>query len=511
MLLARERMKHFLVSLLRPIGVSREEGLEPTARNSARLPRTPRFVTVLLLAAVMTILVHPEVRMSLRSIASAYLDAGMDVSKWSSVRALRKEAERNRDPKLLALLMLLSHDADERIRLAGEAISRDSSLTWLTYENATWARRGSRETESAFASQLQRLAMWDPDNAATSLTTAEKIFGPFYRQQMNAVNSGHEENALREKLAQNREWVSAMSRTFSAPRYDDFTVRQFALIREVVRKYKVTDHEIVLFAQFDQNLPSLLNIRTYNDLLFTRAALAEQQGDFATAEANYSQALRFAQKMRAGSRTLLETMMAAKIGESACANLQRLLEHEGKFDEARLVGFALAVWPETNRVGSKSRAFGGEDADKTMAAIAFQGAALAVALCGFFTVGSFSLVWLGRRRPLASRGNLCSLACFTADIAPMLLLFSCVALFWTYHPFAQAYSSYMTMDPASMNSDDFAAFAGTVLVSEAIPNAIRFIQQPILRTYYAWLTLTTLLCLTLMYFVFRMTQSRRVI
>ena len=135
MLLTRERFKSFFRSLTRPVGIPAGGNLELFAKQSARIPRTPRVVTILFLLASFAILLHPEVRAAVRSAVRGYVNPKEDTSRWSSVRQLRKEAENTRDPKLFALLSLLATNDDDRSRLADQTIALDPSLTWIDYEN----------------------------------------------------------------------------------------------------------------------------------------------------------------------------------------------------------------------------------------------------------------------------------------------------------------------------------------------------------------------------------------
>jgi len=169
MLLARERWKSFFRSVGRPIGVTAGSLLETHLRDSSRVPRTPRFVTLLLFLASAAILLHPDVRscilLSFRNLSTGVLENSLVwewPSHWGSVRRLFKEAETNRDPKLLALLSLLSADNNERLRLSEEAIQKDSSLTWLDYEQF----RNQEHTFVLPESRLEQLQEWDPGNGA---------------------------------------------------------------------------------------------------------------------------------------------------------------------------------------------------------------------------------------------------------------------------------------------------------------------------------------------------------
>jgi len=78
MLLLRERWKHFLRSLGRPIGTDDANSASFAAKNYSRVPRTPLWATALLLLATIAILLHPEVRTALGGLYSTYAQTGGD-------------------------------------------------------------------------------------------------------------------------------------------------------------------------------------------------------------------------------------------------------------------------------------------------------------------------------------------------------------------------------------------------------------------------------------------------
>jgi hypothetical protein len=135
MLLTRERFRHFLKSLSRPIGVPAPDPSSALSAGSGPALRSPRFLTALFLIVCVTFLCFSEVRTSLASVIYSNIRtiANWDPQQWNSVRKLHKEAQTNRDPQLLAFLSLLAQEPGERMRLAGEAIEKDPSLIWIDY------------------------------------------------------------------------------------------------------------------------------------------------------------------------------------------------------------------------------------------------------------------------------------------------------------------------------------------------------------------------------------------
>jgi hypothetical protein len=165
MLLTREWWRSFVEGLARPIGVPPGGPQEIPGKNWTLSPRTPLWATVLLLLATATIVTHPEMRETFSNVWRKNTNPNLEPADWHSVKKLRKEAEINRDPQLLAWLSLLATDSADRIRLSEEAIEKDSSLTWLDYQQALLPSHDPRHRHYLGMDRLERLQRWDPDNA----------------------------------------------------------------------------------------------------------------------------------------------------------------------------------------------------------------------------------------------------------------------------------------------------------------------------------------------------------
>ena len=231
-------------------------------------------------------------------------------SQWSSVRRLFKEVETNPDPKLLALLSLLSRDSDERLRLSEEAIQKDPSLTWLDYEQF-------RNQEHAFVlpeSRLERLQKWDPGNGAflelaaraAAYRAGEEWGTVQWPKWQYLVQKDDSVRAYMQKSGPLRmnegpppvaQWLSAMDAVYTAPKYDSHLDNEFDLIRDVTQKYGVRDPDITLYLLASHNIPNLMSLKSYNRCLLGQSERKEQVGDRAGALADARKALSFSQRM----------------------------------------------------------------------------------------------------------------------------------------------------------------------------------------------------------------------
>ena len=92
--------------------------------------------------------------MSVPAVAASLAGNGQNISRWQSVRKLQREAKKNEDPQLLALLSLVAKDDSEKRHWADAAIARDPAFTWLLYENL----RFERDSDGRFASLVRGAA-----------------------------------------------------------------------------------------------------------------------------------------------------------------------------------------------------------------------------------------------------------------------------------------------------------------------------------------------------------------
>src|SRR5262249_24042216 len=90
MLLAPERIKRFRLNLARPLGYSPNDAGDPLGKPPLRVPHPPLWLTALLLFSAGAVLLHPEVRSSLRSTTAFYGESGWNPALWNDVKILRE-------------------------------------------------------------------------------------------------------------------------------------------------------------------------------------------------------------------------------------------------------------------------------------------------------------------------------------------------------------------------------------------------------------------------------------
>lgn len=504
MLLARERWNSFWRSLGRPVGVPGGSPLESLAKASRRVPRMPRLVTALLLLVAAGMLVHPEMRISLRTVASSYSGAEWEPSRWSSVNKLRKEAETNRDPQLLSLLSLLSNDDAERIRLSEEAIQKDPTLTWLDYEQSLLPLNDLSQQHYLTPERIERLRRWDPENAVPLLLEAEIISRPLRYESFLALIRNGNQSGWEKQAKENQEWLTAMQAAFSAATYDNYYPRLLQLVSNVSKKYDVQDPDVTLFVLFKQRMVNFESLRVYRDILLARARAAEQQADLNGAFSNYWGVLRFSERMSQGQRSTIEHLFAQDLGAKAGEKLQVLLNKTNHADEAALVGFQLAEGHTADQKFMRDppirysvwQSF-------TWTAVVIQAASLMILLFGIAALISLSTVWVRRKRGVDARSRLDVFFSLMADWSPLVLAISCAVLFFTYHPYAQTYKSFLSGQPRLNDLENLIAASSVLRI---VPEGI---QRLDLGAYLFWLAVNVALFGTAAFLLLRMLRNRR--
>ena len=175
-MLTRAWWNHWLRSWNRPAGVPEAGPLADLARNASRVPRTPRFVTAILLLASVAVLFAPDVRDGVQSTLRAWSGnyGRLTVDDEPLVARLRAEGERDQDAQVLALTALLAADRSERMSMADRAVKLDPSLTWIYAYVRTRDGIGSCCDNPLPSEWLDKLRKWDPDNAVPRLLIAHQ-------------------------------------------------------------------------------------------------------------------------------------------------------------------------------------------------------------------------------------------------------------------------------------------------------------------------------------------------
>jgi hypothetical protein len=503
MLLLREWLKHAWRALFRPIGATANSS-DPTVTFTARYSREPRSPLWLMLALTLSslaILLHPEVRQSLRRLRSEYFDTGWNPDQWSSVKHLRHLSNSKRDPQLLAILSLLSDNDDERLALSDEAIKKDPSLTWLDFEQSLLPKNDLSKEKYFSQERLNRLMKWDPDNAIPHLLAAEMIAKPTRVEAFDSLMRGKSKTGWEKALIDNPQLAAEMHAAFTAPKYEAYASQAVELVRSVSAPFSVQDPEIALYILVNHRFVQFDLLRGYAGALMDRAAQFESAGRTSEAAACYTEILQFAQRMSLNGSTPGEQFIAQRLGSDAGEKLIPLYQSTNRREEASLIQFQLQKW-SAEHDPKILRYVPVHYRQSQWNSIAWSGSIITFAafvLAIVFPLALIALFFVIKRRrlPLEQRTAIDFWSSLCADSAPWVLLASAVLLFITYHPYAKACSAFLKGGNASPSVESFMTAS---LVPNAIPDAIDFLYNP----YFQWVTITTTLSILLAFFLWRM-------
>jgi hypothetical protein len=519
MLLTRERFRHFLKSLSRPIGVPAPDPSSALSAGSGPALRSPRFLTALFLIVCVTFLCFSEVRTSLASVLSSGVRtiANWDPQQWNSVRKLHKEAQTNRDPQLLAFLSLLAQEPEERMRLAEEAIEKDPSLTWVDYAGSYWNYADADRRHFLSDERIARLQKSDPQNAVPLLLTAEAIRHPVEQAYWadGKITSALETPGWVREIGKNGDWLLAMDRAFTASKFDTYLAHKFDLLRVVSNRFHLSDTDIAPPILFAHSLADYEDIDAYSDLLLERGEEAARRGDRALAAADFEKVERFAQCMRAGSTLSGDPWvagLAASNGTKSSKKLKSLFESSGQTAQAQLVAAQLEGWQglETRLRARPQPWFERHWSHWSRPERAALLINLAVLLISFFSpIALLALLSLGFAASSTRRilGRLYRLVCLAADAAPIFLASSFALLFFAYHPYAKAYKTYLaSTGQMPANPEDIVIAAG---VTHMLPWSVQTTLNETIDAYHLWLVITLVLTAVAVWLIFRMIVRRQ--
>lgn len=446
MLLTRAWWNHLMRSWLRPAGVPEGGPLAELAKSASRVPRTPRFVTAILLVTSLAMLAVPDVREAIRATFRVWSGSydRITADDHALIAQLRAEGEQHQDAQAIALVALHAADRSERMRMADRAVALDPSLTWIYAYVRTTDGLGSCCNNPLPTEWLEKLQKWDPDNAVPRMLIAhqsslkfDQIWGG------SGYGGGYEAEAVK-YLKQDKGWVAAMEFVFQAPKYDYFVSREFDLYRAVAQRYGIRDLDATRSILWSNYLGRIgVNDATYYAYFLTeRAEAAAQSGNIQEAESLFRQPAEFCERMAEQTHTQQERDRWQSIEGDSLRKLQAFLVKFGKSNEAVLVGVKVDALQTNRTAWGPARPWSWDENGWEGFMIRSFTAAILFLVCA--SLASLAILFWRRRAPVESRGIGATLASVAVDFCPLLLLFATAGLYVAYRPVALIYEQYMT-------------------------------------------------------------------
>jgi hypothetical protein len=508
MLLTRAWWNHLMRSWMLPAGVPEGGPLAALAKNAARVPRTPRYVTAVFLLASFATLMNADVRDGIKATFHAWSGYGWwaPPDDQGTVARLRQLGEQNHDAQAIAVVALLGENHTERIQMADKAVALDSSLTWIYAYVHTRDGLGACCNNPMPAEWLDKLQKWDPDNIAPHLLAAHESLLRFEEEwQKNGYRGVYQEEA-KKYLQHDQAWLTAMDTAFHAQKYDGYFSRPFDLYRTVARRYGIRDMDttakILLSTELGGNRSEDSSV--YAELLTDRAFAQERAGNYKAAEVLYRQPAQFSEGMALQSHTQTERENWERIEGDALRKMQPMLVKTGRADQAALLGFKLDAL-QTNRIAwGPVRPWSWNE--NGWEGLMIRLLTIAILVLGALSLASLVIVFLRRRVAVESRGRGMALASVGVDFCPLLLLLSVVGLFVAYRPISIMYDQYMTW-PYPVY--DFAGLRHALYTPYEMPDGAWGLFYDYLNPVHYWMAAIVGLAILVMYILFRRTLRRR--
>jgi len=497
MLFTRAWLDHLLRSWNRPAGIPETGPLATLAESARRVPRTPRFVTALLLLASLAILMVPDAREAMRASFEAWTRSRWEM-RAATLAQVRQATERNRDAQAMALIALVSQDRAERIRMAEEAVRLDPSLTWIYAEVWTQDNRTSCCHSFLPLAWIEALEKWDPENAVPRLIAADQALTQFDADWTKNGYRGWYENSAEKYLKGNAQWLAAMDFAFQAPKYESYYRNRWELYRDVSRRYGFRDtgmaHEVLLLLPLNR----IEDAEVYSSILLERGEEAEKAGRKQEAEKLYSRPLRVSELMGAQSHADYERNAWARIALGAMTRLEPLLAKSGRNAEAASLRSRIEATQAGFLPPSPEREWAWSETGWEGLTIRFLTAA--VLLLFALSVASLWAINIGRRAE--SRGR--AFWSIGVDLCPILLLVASAGLYVAYRPVGLVYEQYMSWTLPIYN---FRTLLYALRTPYESPDGMVWFYS-YFDPYHYWMAAIVALSIVALYIVFRRTQRK---
>ena len=505
MILIREWLRQSLGPWRRPVGLSEGSPLAPLASPASSMPRTPRFLTALLLAASLGILLIPDSREAMRATFQPGARFWNMAVNSGDLQRFRQVAERNHDPEATAVVAMLSPDRAERISMADEAVRLDPSLTWIYTDVPTAEEPRVLPAQPMPPEWVARLENWDPDNAFVRMLRAQqKLLRLEDSWQKNGYRGDYIEEAKKE-LREDPAWSATMESAFEAPKYDSYFPRKFDLYRRVARRYQIRDPRLALILvtrlPFSSSHTECAEI--YSQALLDQAEAAAESGRYLEAIELCRRPAEASQRMGEQCHTDFEKLAWAQIERSSLARLEPLLAKTGQAREAGFLRYRLSALQTDFYPSSPIR-------DWAWSENGWEGFAIRTLAFGVLLLSAAflagSAVLLVRDRQGAEHPGLgFALASAAVDYGPLLLLLDALGLLIAYRPVSIMYDRYFDW---SLPIYDFRGLVHALYTPYEWPEGVARLSSQYLVAYNYWIAAIIGLSILAAYIVFRGTVGR---
>ena len=405
-------------------------------QNGVFAPR--RLPVWIALALTLLFLAMPSFRQGLELLpvpGSDPMDWGSRVFSEKELRRIELSGDKEKYARALAFVALHSPKRDDlRARDAAEkAIALDPRLTWISAEvsHATYGFPGYDPHP-----WIERLKAWDPENGFPYLLEAD---ANVHWWEPPSTKYGATPGGERAALAREPRWCIPMEKAFSAPRLDFYEAQHFALDRQVLQEKGFDRPDILLAGMWSQPMPDFIAMNFYVDTLLNDVGeKAKKSGRLDDALAAYQRVVRFGERLENPSAYNLH-LLSTKYRKDAYEKMAPLLRQQGRTQQSADVEAARASLLDPGKRLSFLVSY--DVGERSGHIVQLSG----LFLCLFFAA---TVAWLMALILLRWKPNLSAALNRLASVlslAPALLLFSSLALFLGYYPYARHISQYASL------------------------------------------------------------------
>jgi hypothetical protein len=326
----RVLLAHLFDWMKLPAGARLSNASQPVGGNGPLFPKHSRMVTAVMLLATAVLFFLPAGREARTTVSASWREMGDSPSDRRELEKLAAQAESEHDARGLAFVALSYPDPQRASQLAERAVALDPRLVWI-YASSF----GRPEAAVMKQGWLDRLKSSDPDNAFVYLMGAQTEGEP--RIERTIVAHSAREEALRDVLTSDQQWLKEMDEAFRAPRYDSYSKQRGELIREGWRKTPNLSPTLAVYGLVMHRLPDLFEIKTYADLRIREALEAGGTGKVPQAEQILGEVLAFGKRMSEGGGTDADRLIGFEVVRQDLMGLSKLYTDVGRRNDAKNV------------------------------------------------------------------------------------------------------------------------------------------------------------------------------
>jgi hypothetical protein len=416
---------------------------------------------------------------------------GQEPVSMAQLRRLEAQARAEQDANTLAFVALALPPGSESNQTAEEAVRLDSKLTWIYAVRA--AQRWPDKEDPKAGEWIAKVEAWDPSNGYPRLLQAQRI----------ALDDGLWLSARDpERYRSDEPWMGAMAEVFAATKWDSYFGARMDLDRDVMTRRHLNDPTLAVYAVSSHPFPNIWLLQRFALLTLdpgsyispVNTAIPAKSAPVTSGE--LWKVARFGQVMSLQGQTFFERFEGAWLQREAYQRLAKTAEQSGNRDQQAMFAYQIESL-DIRRHPLPDNGFLIEV--YTWNAVAGQVAVAAL-------LGSLILLLVWIAQPALAgvtklkEGILAGGLRGVGVVGGAGLLASSVALYVSYHPYAELYARFLQAHGAA-EADSLISFWGFAESAWMVGN--------LFSDGFGWLALLFLAVVLLVFEIYRVFFSHR--